>query len=295
MTVLVVALLVAVALLGVLVVGLLRSHAEILRQLHTLGAGREDTAPGAATGSSTATGDSTGARPAGAPFDVRDDVVAPAGLTGTSAHDVVGTSPAGETALLSVVGAGHDTLLAFLSSGCSTCQDFWDVFGSAADLGLPPATRLVVVTQGPDLESVSTVRRLAPARVPVVMSTQAWEDYGVPGSPYFALVDGAAGRVAGEGSATSWQQVVGLCRDASSDRAAALLHHDHDHGPGSGSGSGMERLAGEDRGDGPHREARADRELAAAGILPGHPSLYVDDAAPVSRVPADDDAGVRRG
>lgn len=257
MTVLVVALGVAVALLGVLVVGLLRSHAEILRQLHTLGAGREDTAPGAP------------ALPADAPFDVRADVVPPAGITGTAAVDLVGTSPSQETALVSVVGAGHDTLLAFLSSGCSTCQDFWDVFGSAADLGLPPATRLVVVTQGPDSESESTVRRLAPTRVPVLMSTSAWSDYGVPGSPYFVLVDGAAGRVAGEGSASSWEQVVRLCRDASADRGAAIRRHGDHARPG------QLRLT-DDRGDGPHREARADRELAAAGILPGHPSLYVD-------------------
>ena len=40
LTALVVALGVVVALLGVLVAGLLRSHAEILRQLHALGAGR---------------------------------------------------------------------------------------------------------------------------------------------------------------------------------------------------------------------------------------------------------------
>ncbi len=252
MTVLVVALTAAVALLGVLVVGLLRSHAEILRQLHALGAGREDTAPGALV-----------ARPADAPFEVRDDVLPPAGVTGTAASDLVGTSPTDEAALLSVVGAGSDTLIAFLSSGCSTCQDFWDVFGSPADLGLPPATRLVVVTKGPDLESSSTVARLAPGRVPVLMSTQAWEDYGVPGSPYFVLVDGAAGRVAGEGSATTWEQVVRLCRDASADRSAAVRRH-------AAAGHG----GPEDRGDGAHREARADRELAAAGILPGDPSLY---------------------
>ena len=248
MTVLVVALLVAVALLGVLVVGLLRSHAEILRQLHELGAGREDTAPGAAA-----------ARPADAPFEVRDDVLPPAGVVGTQAHDLVGLTPAEETALVSVVGTEHDTLLAFLSSGCSTCQDFWDVFGSPRDLGLPPGTRLVVVTRGPEAESESTVRRLAPDRLPVLMSTEAWEEYGVPGSPYFVLVDGAAGRVAGEGSASAWEQVVRLCRDASSDRAASIARH---------------RAAG-DTGDGPHREARADRELAAAGIVPGDASLYV--------------------
>ncbi len=126
MTVLVVALAAAVALLGVLVAGLLASHAEILRQLHALGAGREDTAPVPG--------------PAEAPFDVRDDVVAPAGATGTQAHDLVGLDARGEgdeTALVSVVGAAQDTLLAFLSSGCSTCQDFWDVFAGSPDLGLP--------------------------------------------------------------------------------------------------------------------------------------------------------------
>ena len=262
MTVLVVALLVCVALLGVLVVGLLRSHAEILRQLHELGAGREDTAPGAAQGDAPA-------RPAEAPFDVREDVLPPAGVVGTSGHDLSGTTPAEEAALVRVVGADHDTLIAFLSSGCSTCQDFWDVFGSGADLGLPPSTRLVVVTRGPDAESESTVRRLAPERVAVVMSSDAWDDYGVPGSPYFVLVDGAAGKVAGEGSASSWEQVVRLCRDASSDRAASIARH---------------RAAG-DTGDGPHREARADRELAAAGIVPGHSSLYVT-ADQVVDVPA---------
>lgn len=249
MTVLVVALTVAVALLGVLVLGVLRSHAEILRQLHTLGAGREDTAPGA------------GARedPAGeAPFGVSTGVVEPAGVTGTVAHDVAGTTPADETALVSVVGTEHDTLLAFLSSGCSTCQGFWDVFGSPAGPGLPAGVRLVVVTQGEGLESESAIRAVAPPGLAVVMSTQAWEEYGVPGSPYFVLVEGRAGRVAGEGSATAWQQVVRLVSEATADREIAVRRH----------------RSGEDRGDGGHREARADRELAGAGILPGDPSLY---------------------
>jgi hypothetical protein len=244
-TVLVVALTVAVALLTVLVVGLLRSHAEILRQLHELGAGREDVAPSPA---------------GGAPFDVHDAVVQPAGVVGTPGHDVAGTTLADETALVSVVGAEHDTLLAFLSSGCLTCQGFWDVFATPAELGLPEGTRLVVVTKGPELESESAVRALAPAGVPVVMSTQAWDDYGVPGSPYFVLVDGGAGRIAGEGSATAWQQVARLVREATADRRAQVRRHRHEH---------------DDRGDGAHREARADRELLEAGIAPGHPTLYV--------------------
>jgi hypothetical protein len=247
-TVLVVALTVAVALLGLLVIGLLRSHAEILRQLHALGAGREDTAPGAA-------------QPAAddAPFEVSEGVVQPAGVVGVTAADLVGTTAADETALVSVTGAGHDTLIAFLSSGCTTCQGFWDVFASPAGTGLPDGTRLVVVTKGADLESESAVRALAPAGVPLVMSTAAWDDYGVPGSPYFVLVDGAAGRVAGEGSATAWEQVVRLVREATADRSLSMGRHTH----------------GDDRGDGAHREKRADDELLAAGIAPGHDSLYV--------------------
>ena len=251
MTALVVALALAVALLGLLVLGLLRSHAEILRQLHALGAGREDTAPGAAAAAEPA------AAPQ-APFEVSEGVVAPAGATGTVATDIAGSTPDDETALISVTGVQHDTLIAFLSSGCATCEGFWDVFGNPGGTGLPDGVRLVVVTQSPGLESESAVRAMAPAGVTVVMSTAAWESYGVPGSPYFVLVDGAAGRVAGEGSATAWEQVVRLVGEATADREIAVRRH----------------RRGEDRGDGPHREARADRELAAAGILPGDPSLF---------------------
>ena len=270
MTVLVVALTAAVALLGVLVLGLLRSHAEILRQLPALGAGREDTAPGAAEREALATAPPS----TGSPFETTEGVVAPAGVTGTVAHDVSGVTPDDEALAMSVVGVEHDTLLAFLSSGCSTCEGFWEVFGSAAGPGLPAGVRLVAVTQSPGLESESAVRSVAPSGVPVVMSTSAWEDYGVPGSPYFVLVEGSAGRVAGEGSATTWDQVVRLVTEASADREVAVRRHRAGRADG-------HRHDGEDRGDGTHREHRADRELAAAGIAPGHPSLYatVDELA----------------
>ena len=255
MTVLVVALTVAVGLLGLLVVGLLRSHAEILRQLHELGAGREEVA--AAPAAAVSSGE--------APFGVRDGVVQPVevtSVTGSVAADLAGVLPGGEAVALSVTGVGHDTLVAFLSSGCTTCETFWDVFRSPAGPGLPPGTRLVVVTKGPDLESETTVRRLAPSGVPVVMSTEAWDAYGVPGSPYFLLVDGRAGRVAGEGSASAWEQVVRLVGEAGDDARLSAAR---------AAGAQPE---GSDTGDGAHREARADRELAAAGIEPGHPSLY---------------------
>ncbi len=243
MTALVVGLTFAVLLLGVLVAGLLRSHAEILRSLHELGAGREDTAPRG---------------PVDVPFEVRSGVVGPGSSMGIAAPDLVGVTPSEEAVLVSMSTRGSDTLLAFLSSGCLTCFTFWDAFAPGRDLGLPADTRLVVVTKGREMESQSAIRDLASPGVPVVMSTQAWDDYGVPGSPYFVHVDGAAGRVAGEGSATAWEQVVRLVREATEDRALTLRQTGDD----------------EDRGDGAHREARADRELLRAGITPGHDSLY---------------------
>ena len=46
------------------------------------------------------------------------------------------------------------------------------------------------------------------------MSSQAWEDYGVPLAPYFVLRGRRAGTVEGEGAAESWPQVASLLRDA---------------------------------------------------------------------------------
>lgn len=263
MTVLVIALTVAVALLAVLVAGLLRSHAEILRSLHTLGAGREDTAPRGAVD---------------VPFEVRPGVLGPAAMTGTAASDIAGQTPGGDSVQLSVTGSRQDTLLAFLSSGCLTCHGFWERLRAGGPLGLPSGARLVVVTQGAERESATAVAALAGPDLVVVMSTQVWERYEVPGSPYFVLVDGPAGRVAGEGSATSWEQVGRLVSEATGDRALSVAAHRH--GPG--------QAGAEDAGDGPHREARADRELLAAGITPGHPSLLLtaDDVADQPRVQA---------
>ena len=222
----------AIALLGVLVIGLLKSHAEILRQLHELGAGRGE--------------DNGHAVPVG---------LALGGSSGAPAHDVAGQTPAGEAAVVAVRGAAHDTLLAFLSSGCLTCAGFWEALGAGGDLGLPANMRVVAVTKDPGEESESTIRGLSSGQT-VVMSTQAWLDYEVPGSPYFVHVNAATGRVSGEGTASTWEQVVSLVSRAAADATRSS------------------------RG-----EERVDEELMAAGILPGDPSLY--PAAP----PGDDVPG----
>ncbi|HEY8338465.1 MAG TPA: hypothetical protein VIK95_01275 [Egibacteraceae bacterium] len=246
----------AIILLGVLVAGLLRSHAEILRRLHALDGGA-DTAGGDAA-------DDHG-------FRVHPGLATPnEGFA--DAADLSGVTPWEEAIGVSVVGAGHHTLIAFLSSGCDTCHTFWNAFAEGTPHeDLPPGVRLVVVTHAPSDESLGATRDLAGGLddVPVVMSNDAWRDYGVPGSPYFVLVDGPAGRVIGEGAATSWPQVADLIRRALADRP----HAEHAALPLTPPGR---FTSGRDRAD------RIDRELQAAGIYPGHPSLYGDpgDAPP---------------
>jgi hypothetical protein len=219
-----------VILLTLLVIGLLRSHAQILRTLHAMGVG-EDLAPPA----------QASRRPAPT-------------RTGKAAHDVTGLRPGGATVKIAVVDVEHPTLLAFLSTGCASCQTFWESF--RAGVRTPGAgTRLVVVTKGPEAESESRVAALAPGEdLTLVQSTEAWEAYEVPVTPYFVLVDGEAGVVLGEGSGTRWEQVYGLMRQALDDAG----------------------LAGAGRRD-RHTDAgefRADAELRRAGIGPGHESLY---------------------
>ena len=111
-------------------------------------------------------------------------------------------------------------------------------------------TRLVVVAKGPEAESESRLRELAPEGVTLVQSTDAWTDYEVPVSPYFVLVDGPSGAVIGEGSATSWGQVSSLMSQAIADATSVR----------------RDRLE--------NGEFRSDAELRKAGILPGDPSLY---------------------
>ena len=223
MTAVVVGLALAVLLLGVLVAGLLRSHAEILKALHELGAGLEP--------------DSAGPVPV-----TIDGVTAPRRSGDLSVPDSVsGETLDGEILALSLL--GQDTMVAFLSSGCSTCQEFWTAFRD--DPPLPPGARLVVVTRGPDEESPSALAERRPSAVPVLMSDETWEAFGVPGSPYFAYVD-ATGQLVGEGSGASWQQVLDLMRQSRADAIAR-------------------------RTKGPDRD---DAVLKEAGIDDRHPSLW---------------------
>ncbi len=243
MTVVVVLLAIAVGVLALLVFGLLRTHAEILRALDRAGISLDDEA----TASSSAE------------VAERSDAVASADPAGV--RDLVGTVPAGGPTKVAVTGVAHLTLLAFLSPGCRTCKRFWEAF-SDPDLELPGGdTRLVVVGQDPAHDSESAMAELVPAGVKAVLSSAAWEDYDVPGSPYFVLVDGSEGRIVGAGSALRWEQLQNLLQQALDD--AGLAAPSGSQPPGASTGR-----------SGRSRAQRADEALRSAGIRPGHPSLY---------------------
>lgn len=249
MTVVVVLLAVAVGALALLVFGLLRTHAEILRALDRAGIALDDETAASPSRS----------RPARSQAQATDGAA--------DARDLVGSVPAGGPTKVAVTGVPHLTLLAFLSSGCRTCERFWEAFADP-NLELPGHdTRLVIVGQDPAHDSESALAALVPPGVKAVLSTAAWEHYDVAGSPYFALVDGAAGRVVGAGSALRWEQLRDLLEQALAD---AGLHR-------GGSGGSSPRQA---RRSGRSRRLRVDEALRSAGIGPGHPSLYAGESGP---------------
>src|SRR3954452_13102837 len=238
------------ALLVVLVAGLLRSHARILQALHSLGVDLESS-PGAAAQPASST----------TPVALRLPKLSMNRPAGGPAFNIAGQAATGESISVAVLGARVDTLIAFLSSGCTTCAGFWSDLRAGASDGLPDRTRLVVVTRGAGEETPARLRNLAPADVPVILSSEAWDDYAVPGSPYFVYVHGPEAAIAGEGSAASWSDVTSLFRDALANAPEDGRRRRN------GNGSGKARADAE-------REARTDRALQAAGILPGDPRLH---------------------
>lgn len=254
MTVLVSVLTVIVGLLTVLVAGLLRSHAAILRRLHELDAGLEhDHGPGD-----------------GLPRDPRprwdgDPRSAPAHRR-RAAEDLSGTDLRGASRVIRLTEVDRATVVAFLSSGCSGCGPFWEAFREQPSV--PGDSRLVIVAKDPDNESLAALTDLAPNGIPVLLSSDAWDAFNVPGSPYFVLVDGASGTVRGEGTAADWPAVQRLLAQASGD--VTLLG-----GHGAPAKYRADAL----------REQDTDAALLTAGIVPGDDSLY--GRADGTRAPAD--------
>lgn len=231
-------------LLAVLVAGLLRSHAEILRRLPADGesaaAGGEDSFPEIQIAS---------------PPERQEGAL--------PAADISGSTLAGDAVQVALTDGSPRTLLAFLTSGCETCRTFWDAMQPGTRQPLPGDARLVVVTKDTAYESPSKLRDLAPSDVPVVMSSEAWEQYSVPVAPYFVHVGG--GEILGEGAASQWSQIMSLFRDAIFDAEQA----ESDEG----------RRGGRTRRSTADRLRSEEQVLASAGITPGHPSLYPDEGS----------------
>ena len=211
-----------IGLLVVLVAGLLRSHAEILRQLHALGGGEHTT----------------------------ESFIPPpkrSGLGPSPIANLSGATPEGGRASVALTGSRGYSLLAFLSTTCTSCQPFWE--GLSADFDLSGA-RPIVVTKDPGEESPGDIARLATTRVTTLMSSATWDAFNVPATPYFALVDNANASVVGEGSAADWGRVGEMVSRAIADHAHPL------HRSTSA------------------RKADVDEELKEAGIEPGDRRLY---------------------
>lgn len=231
----VIALSLVIMFLGVLVVGLLRSHAEVLKRLDRLGVRLDD--PELHQHETT--------------LAVRAAV---SGSVDSVSQDVVGTTPEGDTVSVSP-GLGEDpTLLAFLSTNCSSCTNFWEGFDAPVSVIGRTRFRVAVVTLGPDEESPTRAAGLRRGSVDVLMSSQAWDDYSVPGAPYFVLVAPDGGGVVGEGTASTFAALEEFLTDAGNDRD-------------------WDRSRLRDRTDA-DREKMVDRDLRSAGLEPNDPRLY---------------------
>ena len=172
---------VAIALLAVLVFGLLRNQARL-----------------------------SPAPPRIAPLSSPVAAFQPLGCVGSLAPAISGVDPAGAPVTVAV-GPGADTvLLAFLTEGCRECAMWWRTLGAGHRTLLGPS--LAVVTPSPSTERAEAVRRIAPAGLFVVMSSETWEAYGVSAASTFVLVEG--GQVRAGGRAYTWDDLAGVMATA---------------------------------------------------------------------------------
>src|SRR5207244_890152 len=170
MLVAVVALTIVVGLLSFLVVGLLRSHAEILLRL--------DSGPSP----TSENGSQSQWRP---PSERVSTELAPSDVSNAVQTLTVEEIRGEDLDLVSrivVLPEDRPTVLAFLSTGCLTCGSFFGEFAELKLGELDPPLDLVVVTKSREEENLTRLRNLATDNVTVVMSSIPWEALEVPGS-----------------------------------------------------------------------------------------------------------------
>ena len=111
---------------------------------------------------------------------------------------MTGTAPDGSAVEIAM--AGHWAVLLFLTTSCYDCRKWWE--GMAGH----HSSAVVIVTPSPSTESARQVEALAPEGARVVMSSDAWHDYGVVGAPWCVVV--AGGVVVAHGPApASWAEL----------------------------------------------------------------------------------------
>ncbi len=219
-----------VGLLAILTVGLLRTQAELLKTLNKLGVRLDE-------------------EESAAPI-----VITPVGRS--AAHEIVGANPNGDPVVKSVVTGSDPVLVSFLSTTCTSCSEFWEAIDSDEMMIHNARYRVLVVTLGPDEESPTRAMKLSRGDVDVIMSSDAWSRFEVPGAPYFVVVNPADGRIIGEGTAANMSALSTFLGDAAGDLR-------------------WDASRGSDRTDA-DREKMVDDELRRAGLLPGDPRLYHD-------------------
>jgi hypothetical protein len=114
--------------------------------------------------------------------------------------------------------------------------------------------RVVAVTLGPDEESPTRATSLMKSDVDVVMSSETWSQFKVPGAPYFVVVDPLDNAIVGEGTAPDMRALNTFLSDAAGERR-------------------WDREKRADRTDA-DREKMVDDELRRAGLHPGDSRLH---------------------
>ena len=228
----VIALAVVTVLMGIIVVGLLRSHAEILKRLDSLGAGLGN----------------------GHEHESQISLTPPSEAR-LSLPDITGVNPDGEPVVASPNLGSDPTLLAFLSTSCSSCSPFWDKLDASSRYFHDYRHRVLIVTRGSEEESPTRAQSLRRGQADVIMSSQAWDDYEVPGAPYFVLIGPGNGGIAGEGSAATFDSLEQFLADSVNDS-----RWDRDR---------VNKQRTDSLG-----EKRVDEDLKRAGLGPDDPRLY---------------------
>lgn len=194
-------LLTAVALLLIAVAALLRAQAATARRLEQLERrlSRADRRPSAAKVQALP-GEELGRPAPGVVAETEGDAV-----------DVAGVTPDGATLTIPLETPDEPVLLVFLSTTCGICTSIWE---RLRDAGLPlgSGVRPVVVTKDAPPEDLERIREMGAAdqELTVVLSSEAWIDYEVPGSPYLMVVAGRPGSVVDEGSVTGWDGLAAM-------------------------------------------------------------------------------------